>query len=140
MKTDEFGRFVKPERGAYRLEQKAKRAEVEKHERHEMEAAKARDHHKCRVPRCEFKGLAIEAAHLRSQHRGMGGNPSGDRTERKTIISLCIRHHDWYDGFDLDIEPLNADKLFDDACAFYLRGQHIATEKLIGVSSVRMVK
>jgi hypothetical protein len=67
----------------------------------------------------------------------MGGNPAGDRTTLETIISLCRRHHHLYDHFQLDIEQLEPAKGFRGLCAYYLDGEHIATEKIVGVSTTR---
>ena len=132
----------KPMPGNYDLERKAKRATEKAHEQREMQAALIRDRRTCRVPRCEWmaKKLRVEPAHQR--HRGMGGNPSGDRTTRATVIALCIRHHRMYDLEGLEIEPLTA-KVFDGPCDYYRRNpetgrrEHIGTEKLIGVSEAR---
>lgn len=132
--------FAKPLKGTATLERRQRRADVTSHERREMDAAKRRDHGKCRVPRCEYapKKLRIDACH--QIHRGMGGNPAKDRTTRATVISLCVVHHGLYDRGELDIEPLT-DQHFDGVCAFYAvdgqRREHYATERIIGVSEPR---
>jgi hypothetical protein len=73
-----------------------------------MRAAKTRDGHRCRVPRCEYRrqGMPIDACHL--THRGMGGNPSGDRTTRDQIVSLCRIHHGLLDQGLMHVEPLTS--------------------------------
>ncbi len=130
----------KPERGSGKRERFERRQEARKHERAEMDAAKRRDHGKCRWPGCDshIVKLRIDACHERDSHRGMGGNPDGKRTERAKVITLCLTHHAQYDRFDLDILPVT-DKGFDGPCAFYVPHpmedwRHIATEKVIGVS------
>lgn len=130
--------LAKPEPGAFRRERHERRTATRKHERDEMAAAKRRDHGKCRWPGCDSAtvGLRIDACHKRASHRGMGGNPAGDKTERSRIITLCQLHHRQYDTFEIGIDPLTAHE-FSGPCAFYRGEQHIASEKVIGVSSTR---
>lgn len=47
----------------------------------------------CRFPACGCKrlGLAYAVAHL--QHKGMGGNPAGDRNDPRNLILLCCFRH-----------------------------------------------
>lgn len=134
----------KPAKGSALLLRRINRKAVVAHEKKEMRAALVRDGHQCRFPRCEVRGLPIDPCHL--QHRGMGGNPKGDRTERKTVIALCRIHHGWYDQGELDIEPLTPE-LFDGPCDWYvfstveypIRRLHWATESRIGISETRGV-
>jgi hypothetical protein len=134
--------FPKPARGTALLARRTKRRELVAHEQKEMRAAKKRDEGKCRRPRCPYAKdkLTIHAAHM--VHRGMGGDPTGTRSSRETIISLCAIHHGMYDASDLWITPLTAQD-FDGPCEYFERnpetGQydHIATETRIGVSVVR---
>lgn len=133
----------KPSRGEYDLERKGKKRSRKLAEDKTMAAAKRRDGNKCRWPRCEFKGLNVECAHM--EHRKMGGNPSGEATKRHKLIALCIRHHDQFDGRDttrIDIVPVNAQQGTDGPCSYFVlqeSGQwlHVATEKYIGVSTER---
>lgn len=125
--------FPKPVRGSYALDRKATKAQRKQHEQREMQAALVRDHRKCRVPRCTT-GLKVDPCHLK--HRGMGGNPKGDRTTRATVISLCRLDHGYYDAGRLDIEPQTGQQ-FDGPCAYYFDGQHVGSERLIGISSER---
>lgn len=119
-----------------------KRKDRRAHERKEMRAAKKRDEGQCRVPRCEWQkdDPRIEAAHLKEEHRGMGGNPKLDRTEQKKCIALCFIHHDQYDHGDLLIVPEDAEAIFDGICAYYERDDetgkfvHIGTDKRTAVS------
>lgn len=122
----------------------ARKAQVAK-EQKAMQAALKRDERKCRKPRCtEAKrlDLPIDPCHMKDKHRGMGGNPAGDRTQRQLIISLCRIDHGAYDRGDLWIEPLTADD-FDGPCEFHEKHletgkfQHIGTEKRMGVSTER---
>lgn len=38
----------------------------------------------------------LEYAHL--EHRGMGGNPTGDRTQPEKLITLCFICHGLFDA------------------------------------------
>lgn len=134
--------FPKPPRGDYALERRGKKRTRKLAEEAVMAEAKRRDGNKCRWPRCSYK-LLVGAAHM--DHRGMGGNPSGDKTERHKLIALCLRHHDQFDGRtvpDVDIVPVSAEQGTDGPCSYFQRSEsgrmeHIATERLIGVSSER---
>lgn len=114
-------------------------ARQRRHERVAAEQAIMReavrlDGKKCRNPRCQTrsKRIPVDPCHLR--HRGMGGNPTGDRTTIETVIALCRVCHGLYDSTVLDIEPLTPRGLRG-ACAWYLTDpetgerKHIATEK-----------
>lgn len=108
-----------------------------------MQAAKKRDGHVCRFPRCEYKAkdLPIDAAHA-FQHRGSGGNPKGDLTERKLICSLCRAHHGLLDAHEIAIDAMT-DRLADGPLMFSARHretgrmQCVAVEKAIGISESR---
>jgi len=136
--------LTKPLKGSALLQRRINRKAVVAAEQKEMRAALTRDGHKCRFPRCDVRDLPIDPCHL--QHRGMGGNPKGDRTERKTVIALCRIHHGLYDRGELDIEPLTPD-VFDGPCDWYVyailnepkRRIHWATESRIGISETRGV-
>lgn len=108
----------KPEPGSLKRYFARVRRGRTKAERREMDAALDRDGRRCRVPSCT--GTPIDPCHL--VHRGMGGNPTGTRTTRATIISLCRPHHDQYDRKTaypwLDIEPLTGKK-FSGPCSYY---------------------
>lgn len=138
----------KPPRGEYSLERRGKKRERKLAEDRIMAAARRRDGNKCRFPRCEFKGLIVGVAHV-DRHRGMGGNPALDRTERHRLMALCVRHHDQFDGRTMpkiDVVPVNTKQGTDGPCAYYMRDeisgvwQHVATERLIGISETRGVR
>lgn len=134
--------LAKPLRGAYLLERRERRSAVVAAEQKAMQAALVRDGRKCRWPACEHRTMKLPIDPCHRRHRGMGGNPAGDRTERASIISLCRVHHGLYDAHLLEIEPLGAEG-FDGLCAFYLRDvetghlDHVATERRIGESVTR---
>lgn len=81
-------------------------------EQRQMRAVRQEDRF-CRFPWCgcrKFK-LALHVAH--TQHRGMGGNPKGDRSDPKLMILLCSARHREnlisLDGKTARIEPLTPD-------------------------------
>lgn len=127
----------RPPRGKYRLEQRGKKRERKLAEDRVMQAARKRDGNKCQFPRCEFKDLAVEVAHL--EHRKMGGNPSGEATQRHKLICLCIRRHDQFDGRtipEIDIQPVNAAQGTDGPCVFHIRDK-AGIWRYVGISEAR---
>lgn len=99
----------KPARGSARLEREKTRAEAKAAEDEVIKAAKTLDgrcrwpeHHKCRG--------GLEGAHV-FQHRGMGGNPEGDRTTVESILTVCAWIHrqgpESIDGKQLKVEALS---------------------------------
>lgn len=133
----------KPVPGEYDLERKRVKRERKAIEDGITAEAKRRDKNTCRWPNCKFTGLRIETAHL--EHRGMGGNPSLDRTERHKLIALCLRHHAMFDRkttTDINIEPVT-DRGTDGPCAFYETHPetgvmtHVFTEPITFVSETR---
>jgi len=138
--------FQKPRRGDFLLARRQATADRKAAERAVMQAAVRRDLNTCRFPRCPFakKGMVIDPAHF-MRHRGAGGNPSGDRTERTgQIVALCRRHHDMLDKFgEIEIEPMSSALLADGPLAFYAinpetgRMEHVYTERTHGVPETR---
>lgn len=110
--------FQKPP--ALRAERQAKRRARETSERKAKQAAKRRDHSKCRWPRCRcyFDKAPLEAAHWRG--KGMGGD-HGLRSHPENLITLCRDRHRGYVSLhsgDLRITPLTA-KRMDGPCEFH---------------------
>lgn len=82
----------KPSRTARKKAERKVR--VERITKEDREKAHARKRDKfCRFPLCGCRklGLALQVAHKR--HKGMGGNPAGDRSDRKILILLCSHRH-----------------------------------------------
>lgn len=104
-----------------------------------MSAAKRRDGHQCRYPACEYKPLDLPIDACHSKHRGMGGNPSGDRTKRELLISFCRVHHGEWDDHKWDVEP-QTPQLLDGPVDFTAlnpetgKWEVFASETVIGVS------
>ncbi len=109
----------KPIKGTALIERRSRRAARVSAEQREMRAAKKRDRGKCRWPSCQYakQGIPIDAAHI-IRHRGMGGNPSGERTSRNCVAALCRFHHGMLDSAVIDIQPLT-DAGTDGPMAFY---------------------
>ena len=132
----------KPAKGSHWLAVRQQRAERKNNERREMDAAKRRDGHTCRWPRCEYisQKPRIECAHV-FQHRGMGGDKSHGqlRTQRRDLMALCFIHHESLDIGDLQIEAQTKDGT-DGPCDFkelmFNSGRYriVASEQRIGVS------
>lgn len=108
----------KPDRGSGLIARREKRASRTAAEKKEMQAALTRDGRQCRFPQCGYKHLKLKADPCHQTHRGMGGNPKGDRTTRATVITLCRIHHGYYDQGRLLIDPLDEAKGFDGPCCF----------------------
>ena len=83
----------KPLKGAFTRERRRKARLHKAAETAVMREARARDGHRCRM--CQSR-QDTEVAHLR--HRGLGGNPSGDRTTLAGLVTLCRVHHQRFDG------------------------------------------
>jgi len=136
----------KPRRGDYWIEKRKQRADRDAAEDRIMQAALSRDLRTCRFPKCPFakKGMLIDPAHF-LQHRGMGGNPSGERTERTgQIVALCRRHHDDLDKYgQIEIHVMDSAREADGPLAWYQRNnetgqmEHIYTEPIRYISEQR---
>jgi len=84
--------LTKPEKGSSLAAKRKRKREQKATESAAMKAARRRDR-VCRFPICpcgQFK-LRLEVAHQR--HRGMGGNPKGDRTTTAGLVLLCVARH-----------------------------------------------
>lgn len=136
--------LAKPARGSALIARRQRRLERVDAEQKVMRAAKKRDGDKCRNPRCSFKRLKlpVDACHV-FQHRGMGGNPEGDRTaETRLILSACRGCHGLLDSGELSIEPMGVEWC-DGPVAWYAKDKetghlvHLATEAWIGQSTTR---
>jgi hypothetical protein len=60
--------------------------------------AKKRDHHTCRFPLCGCAKRLHAKADVRLEssheiHKGMGGNPAGDRSAPELLVTLCKHRH-----------------------------------------------
>lgn len=82
----------KPSRTERVKAKKATRAAQVKHEKDEKAKVRRLDK-TCRFPLCGCRalGLRLEVSH--QEHKGMGGNPSGDRSTADQMILLCVHRH-----------------------------------------------
>lgn len=136
----------KPKKGTVWLEGRQRRAERKAHEDREMTAARKRDMaltHGCRWARCEHMPHKprLEVSHC-FQHRGMGGDPSGERTERRLLMLACFIHHSRIDDGDLEVRAQDDELGTDGPLDFYARNEFgrmelVASETRIGVSVMR---
>jgi len=87
----------KPSRTARKKAVVTVRRERQTKERNNKTAARRRDRYRCRFPLCGCRPLSLrlearlEVSH--DQHKGIGGNPAGDRSERWALITLCLHRH-----------------------------------------------
>jgi len=92
---------AKPERGEYRLKQKAKRRELVNKEDAIKADSKRRDGHRCRwfhetpEEERECRDLRKDSAHI--GHKGMGGDKQLLRTKRELLVTMGLRCHDRFD-------------------------------------------
>lgn len=83
--------FPKPT-GSRKVARGLKRLKRKATEDATMKVVRGRDKY-CRFPLCGCKrfGLRLEVSH--QKHRGMGGNPAGDRTDTRTMVLVCSARH-----------------------------------------------
>lgn len=85
--------FPKPCATARKMKKLDDRSDLKRREDKEKQKARRRDGHRCRFPLCGCRrlGLRLEVSH--QQHKGAGGNPAGDRSTAKGLITLCVHRH-----------------------------------------------
>ncbi len=119
----------RPPRGAYTLKRLADKADLRTNEKAAKVAVRKRDRRRCRWPHCRHTRLSLHVAHL--THKGMGGDPTGERSLSGRMILLCYLHHygdkqqahqeGSLDRGDLQIEPETAAGTWG-PCAFSRKG------------------
>lgn len=122
----------KPIKGSGWLAIRQRKAKQKATENAIMAAVKGRDGRTCRFPKCEHmpKKPRLETAHM--EHRGLGGNPKGDRTQSHKLITFCFIHHGLFDRGLIEVDAVTA-KGTDGPCAFYEK--HPETGRFIHVAS-----
>jgi hypothetical protein len=82
----------KPSTTQRKQEEHQAKVELQARERGAKTAVRRRDR-RCRFPfcGCQRLGLRLEVAH--ADHKGMGGNPEGDRSTPDRMILLCTHRH-----------------------------------------------
>lgn len=82
----------KPSRTARKAAERQTKKDRKAHEEREKKKVRARDKG-CRFPLCGCKklGRRLEVSHY--IHKGMGGNPAGDRSLEPLMVQLCVDRH-----------------------------------------------
>ena len=82
----------KPTRGTAKAERRARTNKARTREREEKQKVRRRDRF-CRFPLCSChrKNYALHVSHQR--HKGMGGNPKGDRSTSAEMVLVCAPRH-----------------------------------------------
>lgn len=83
----------KPSRTARKKAERETKLARRAHEDKEKAKVRKRDRYACRFPLCGCRqlGLRLEVSH--DEHKGMGGNPSGDRSTADKMILFCTHRH-----------------------------------------------
>lgn len=84
--------MTKPAKGTATRERRKKHRVQKAKETSAMKAARTRDK-VCRFPLCPCKKLRLRLEVAHQVHRGMGGNPAGDRTTTAGLVLLCFERH-----------------------------------------------
>ena len=92
--------------------------------------------YRCRWPEAHKCRGGLEGAHV-FQHRGMGGNPEGDRTALESILTVCAWIHrrgpESIDGKDLKVEA-ETEQGTRGPCSFWRRtdqGWHLVAREVL---------
>lgn len=122
LKGERFGGSLWKTGAAPKIAKVKAQRETKNAEHANMRRARRRDGY-CRFPGCpcETFRLVLEVAHA-AQHRGMGGNPAGDRSDPSKLILMCVARHRAnrisVDKGTLRIRPLNKRAGYGGPCAF----------------------
>lgn len=76
-----------------RVERRQKRANEKIDEEKNKREVRTRDKRRCRFPLCGCRRLKILAHVAHSKHKGIGGNPAGDRSAPELMILVCACRH-----------------------------------------------
>lgn len=85
--------WMKPEKGTAKAERRATKRGRRATETTHKDSVRHRDHKRCRFPLCGCyrRRLRLEVSHDR--HKGIGGNPKGDRSLPPGLILMCWHRH-----------------------------------------------
>ena len=101
-----------------RFQRRVARDKVEDEKKAEV---RKRDQY-CRFPRCGCRRLHFGLAVAHCRHKGMGGNPAGDRSAPEDMILLCAPRHREHpialDKGTLRVVPLHERRGFAGPCTF----------------------
>ena len=128
--------FPKPARGTALLERELRKSERKAAEDAAIREAKQRDGYRCRWPEKHKCRGELEGAHV-FLHRGMGGNPAGDRTAPELVLPVCAWMHrrgsESIDGKDLKVDAETAAGTAG-PCSFWRRterGWHLVAREIL---------
>lgn len=82
----------KPSRTARKLATRKTRLERRTKEDQEKAKVRRRDR-RCRFPLCGCRKLQLRLEVSHQEHKGIGGNPAGDRSTADKMIYLCVHRH-----------------------------------------------
>jgi hypothetical protein len=87
-----FATNFKPARVSEATRRRAKHARLKREEMVNKQEVRDRDV-LCRFPRCTcfHKNLRLDVSH--SEHKGMGGDPTGERSAPELMVLLCHERH-----------------------------------------------
>lgn len=87
----------KPSRTARKKQEQKDRRDERQAELTNKRSARVRDRFRCRFPLCGCHRLGLQldarAEVSHDRHKGMGGNPAGDRSLTPGLITLCLHRH-----------------------------------------------
>lgn len=86
------GSMWKPSRTARVKKAKKARAKLDTREETEKRQVRRRDRG-CRFPLCGCRRLKLRLEVSHVKHKGMGGNPAGDRSIAREMVQLCTHRH-----------------------------------------------
>lgn len=99
MSADTFPRRLsaedlkKPVKGAAKASRQRDGRKLKAEETRNKGIAKSRDLNRCRFPLCGCKKSGFRAEVSHDRHKGMGGNPAGDRSLPPGLITMCLPRH-----------------------------------------------
>lgn len=82
----------KPTRGTAKAERRARKKAADKKEREQKADVRKRDK-RCRFPLCGCRRVRHTPEVSHGRHKGIGGNPKGDRSDARLMVLLCPWRH-----------------------------------------------
>lgn len=88
-----FQTNFKPSRTARKKAEKKVKGERITKEVNAKKEVRIRDGYRCRFPLCGCQKLGLPKECVHRRHKGMGGNPTGDRSTPAGMIYVCNHRH-----------------------------------------------
>lgn len=82
----------KPERVSKKVRRFIQRSDRKKEEDKQKAEVRKRDKY-CRFPLCGCKRFQLQMHVSHKEHKGMGGNPAGDRSVPELMVYVCAARH-----------------------------------------------